>query len=291
MSEPPSRPPLLVTCTPTQLGVFLECPRRYRLTYLDRPRLPLAPPTALQTIGRAVHRALADWWHLPVASRTPEVAAGLLDDRWSTDGFRDADQARRWLDRFREYVRGYVAALDPLAEPLGVERTVAAVAGTVALSGRIDRLDDRGEELVVVDYKTGLSPPSDDDARTSMALALYAFMAERMFRRPCRRVELHHLPSGAVVRWCHTEEARERFVTRAQQIVDDLRTATELAASQDPGVRDAAFPARPGPLCGWCPVRRHCPAAVGAERDPWEGLDDEDRPDAWDGRDDATALA
>lgn len=31
------------------------------------------------------------------------------------------------------------------------------------------------------------------DARSSLALALYALAVPRMFRKPCLRVELHHL--------------------------------------------------------------------------------------------------
>ena len=51
-----------------------------------------------------------------------------------------------------------------------------------------------GTELVVVDYKTGRHLLSTDDARSSLALALYALAAGRVLRRPCHRVELHHLP-------------------------------------------------------------------------------------------------
>ena len=36
-----------------------------------------------------------------------------------------------------------MAGLDPAAEPLGVERTVATRTDLIAVSGRIDRLDDR----------------------------------------------------------------------------------------------------------------------------------------------------
>ena len=44
-----------------------------------------------------------------------------------------------------------------------------------------------------------------DDARSSMALALYALAAGRALRRPCHRVELHHLPTGEVLAWPQTE--------------------------------------------------------------------------------------
>ena len=41
--------------------------------------------------------------------------------------------------------------------------------------------------------------PTTYDVRSSMALALYALAVARTFRRPCLRVELHHLPTGEVV--------------------------------------------------------------------------------------------
>jgi putative RecB family exonuclease len=34
------------------------------------------------------------------------------------------------------------------------------------------------------------------------------------------------------------------------------------------------FPPRPGPSCGWCDYRRHCPVGTQAApaRRPWDGL-------------------
>ena len=74
----------------------------------------------------------------------------------------------------------------------------------IALSGRIDRLDrrpagpgaGRATELAVVDYKTGRHPLTIDDARSSLALALYALAAGRVLRQPCYRVELHQVHAG-----------------------------------------------------------------------------------------------
>ena len=91
-----------------------------------------------------------------------------------------------------EYLRG----IDRDRQPLGVERTVSLHTETLAVTGRLDRLDDRDGELVVVDYKTGRARLTDDDARTSLPMALYAVAVAGMFRRPCVRVELHHLPTG-----------------------------------------------------------------------------------------------
>ena len=93
------------------------------------------------------------------------------------------------------------------------------------MTGRIDRLDDRDGDLVVVDYKTGRQVPSETDARTSLAMALYAVAAGRMFRRRCATVELHHVPSGTVAAHEHTPESLDRKVAEAESIASDLRRA------------------------------------------------------------------
>jgi RecB family exonuclease len=207
------------------------------------------------------------------------MAGTLLLRGWLTDGFRDAEQSGRWRERAREMVERYVADLDPDDEPLGVERTVATRTGRIALSGRIDRLDARGPELVVVDYKTGRRALTADDARSSLALALYAIAASRVLRRPCHTVELHHLPTGQAAIWEHTDESLRRHLERAEQIAAEVAEADEAFRSGLPQERvDEVFPPRPGALCAWCDYVRHCPEgrqAVSSPKEPWAALGDD----------------
>jgi RecB family exonuclease len=149
---------------------------------------------------------------------------------------------------------------------------VGAKTPTLALSGRVDRIDDVGDELVIVDYKTGRTRLGPDDARGSRALALYAFAAQRLFRRLCRRVELHHLPTGTVAAHEHNEESIARHLRRAEQTAADAMAAEKaVAAGGDP---DTAFPTTPGAICGWCDFRRVCPAGSARPgHDGWAGLD------------------
>src|SRR3712207_423551 len=119
------------------------------------------------------------------------------------------------------------------------------------------RSDQRGDELVVVDYKTGRSVSTDDEARGSPALAAYVLGVRRTLRRPCSRVELHHLPSGTVAAWDHTERSLTNHVRRAEDIATDIEAATaRMEAGDSP---DEAFPATPGIQCGWCDFRPSCP--------------------------------
>lgn len=270
----PGMPTPLFSCTPSRLATYEDCPRRYRLAYLDRPRPPKGAPWAHNSVGAAVHNALRAWWELPLFRRTTAAARQLVGACWLTEGFRDDAQSARARERAAGWAEGYVAGLDPAGEPVGVERTVGMRTTALAFSGRIDRLDERGGELVVVDYKTGRTPPTSDDARGSRALALYALAAGRTLRRPAHRVELHHLPSGTVAAWEHDDDGLARHVRRAEDTAADIVAATgALAAGASV---EKAFPPRPDPMCAFCDYRRHCPEGRSAvpDRAPWSTLAD-----------------
>ena len=264
----------LHSCTPTSLNTWLDCPRRYRFNYLDRPRPPKGGAWAHNSLGSSVHNALRDWWDLPRQERVPEAAARLLSAKWITEGWRDDAQQALWRGRATEWIAGYLASLDPDEQPLGIERGVALRTPTLALSGRIDRLDERSAGLVVVDYKTGRRIPDVDEVRASLALAVYASAAAATMRRPCAQVELHHLPSGTISVWQHTPESLKRHLDRAAAIAEEIVAAR--AALEGGGEPDQLFPARPGGLCGWCDFRISCPEgkAASGEVTPWAAIED-----------------
>jgi putative RecB family exonuclease len=251
----PGMPERLFVCTPSKLAAYADCPRRYRFAYVDRPSPPKGPPWAHNSLGASVHTALRNWYEVPAARRGPEILPRLLKETWVREGYRDLTQERDAWRRALGWLDTYVGSLP--TEPVGVERVVAARTSVIAFSGRADRIDRRGDELAVVDYKTGRAEPGEQDARGSAALALYAFAAQRVFRRACRRVELHHLPTGTVASAELTDETIDRQVRRAEQTATDIRAAERAVADgADP---DQEFPAAPGSLCGWCDFRRSCP--------------------------------
>jgi putative RecB family exonuclease len=275
-------PQRLYACTPTRLETWLDCPRRYRMAYLDRPQPPKGPPWAHNSLGASVHNALAGWWRLPRARRTVPAAGDLLEGGWIDEGY--AGQAQSWRLRAsaRRMVERYAATLDPAVEPLGVERTVGTHTSQIVVNGRVDRLDERtapggGRELVVVDYKTGRRELSVDDARSSMPLALYALAAARVLRARCRRVELHHIPAAAIHPFEHTDDSLGRHLRRAEAIAAECANADARFRAGLPSAEvDAVFPPHPGPGCGWCDYRAHCPegAQAAPAHRPWDGLAD-----------------
>ncbi|MDQ3405681.1 MAG: PD-(D/E)XK nuclease family protein [Actinomycetota bacterium] len=265
-------PRKLIKVTPSRLSVWADCPRRFRMTYLDRPTPPRGGPWAHSTLGAVVHNALKALFDLPVAKRDPDMAAALVSTHWKDDGFADQAQAARFRERAAGWVHDYVSENDVTVEPVGLERWVSAPVGTLVAEGRVDRIDQRGDEVVIIDYKTGRHALTTDDARGSQALALYVLAARRTLRRPCTRVELHHLPTGTVAAWEHTDESLARHLRRAEESAEEFQLATDtLKAGGDP---DVLFPTTPGRQCGWCDFRRSCDTgqATGPALEPWAML-------------------
>lgn len=265
-------PEPLYAASPSRLLTFLDCPRRYRFQYLDRPTPERRPQPAHTSLGLSVHNALRDWWD--ARDRTPAVGARLVEQGWIDVGYRDAAQSAAWRATSAEQVAQYLSRVDPDVQPVGIERTVAFVSGQLRLTGRIDRLDERDGELVVVDYKTSRTPPRELDARTSLPLALYAAAVWKMFRRRTLRVELHHIPTGGIVAHEHTPQSLTRKVEEARSIASDARHADRDFARM--GADSAMFPPVTGPLCGWCDFRAHCAEgqAAAPEKSSWAALSD-----------------
>lgn len=255
-------PSKLIRVTPARLAVWSGCPRRYRMTYLDRPAPARTGGWAHSTLGAVVHNTLRAVFELPPEQRGPDRAAALLHRHWNADGFADAEQAAEYRSRAQQWVSDYLASVDSQANPVALERWVSASAGTIIAEGRVDRVDRRGDELVVIDYKTGRHVLTEADAGDSLALALYALAVRKTLHAPCRRVELHHLPTGRVLAWEHTDESLQRHLERAENLAAEFQEATEaLSGGADPLT---TFPARTGRHCSWCEFRARCPEGQSA---------------------------
>jgi len=265
--------PALYQVSASKIQTWLDCPRKFWFRYVYKVRVQ--GNWAHLSMGNALHAALRDWWDVPSSQRSPNVAEGLLARHWSAVGFRDDIQAEQWERSAAKMLSGYLSQLDPAFEPLSCERTLAFRTDHLAVTARIDRIDEHsdGEQVVVVDYKTGKRVPQQDEVRGSIALALYAICVQRALRRRCSQVELHHVPSATVSQWDHADHALLRHLDRVEDIAEEMRAAEARAV---PGAAEdqVAFEARPGPLCGWCDYRGLCAQGVdaAAAQPSWAGL-------------------
>lgn len=237
----------LVELNPSRLQTYLDCPRQYRFRYVDhRPERRSFPQTSL---GRSVHRALRDFYALPGVERTLPTLLRQMRDAWDPTGYRTSVEAEAGLARAEEMMRVYFGMEDHAkvrAIALESKFSVQRPAAGIYVWGRIDRLDDYGDEYVIVDYKTGTFRQDPASVETSLPLSLYAMAVGEQFRQKVSRIVLFHLATGERV---ETRRDPDRLIAdwkRLEEVGRKIRTDEEMAPE-------------PGALCRWCDFLAACP--------------------------------
>ena len=266
-------PERLFMCTPSKLGAFADCPRRYRFSYVDRPAPPKGAPWAHNSLGASVHTATEELvLGGPPSDVRPEPAADPAKATWVGEGYRDDAQERR-----RSGERWVAGGLRRGLDPAGADRCRACRgrgSRPLALSGRVDRIDQRGDDLVIVDYKTGRAEPTGDDARGSERSALYAYAASG-----CSAAAAGGRAAPSADR--HGRRTRaHRGVARAH-LRGPRTTAADIVAAETADRRRRfarrRVPDDAGHLCSWCDFKKSCPAGSEAlAREPWSAIEPPD---------------
>jgi putative RecB family exonuclease len=234
--------------SPSALERYRLCPRLYRFLYVDG-LWRLSRSSAQQSFGTSVHAALREFYRLPVGRRSLRRLLELFRRGWVRDGYQDKEQQERERERGVDALRAWYGRTDTSVVPHATELGLQASWGDIVLKGRLDRLDadpGGGPGLVVVDYKTGRRPVSQEAADADEALTIYAALVERRLGRPVTAMVLDYVVAG-------TRVATERPPEVLRRRLDDvLATAATLRA-------DREFAPRPGPWCAGCDLLRRCP--------------------------------
>lgn len=235
----------------TQADSYRRCPRRYafeRRLRIDRGGSPH------QELGSIVHRALESAERAAIdrglerAHRTDAIEA--LRAEFDGDAFGGGPWARAWLDR-AEAIVGRLYDLWPGEGPaIELEHEFTLTVGPARWTGRIDRVERRGDTAHVVDYKTGTSVPTVDEAATSLQLGLYVLGLR----------ETSDLPVGGGEFWF---PAYRRHTARSVAVrsldLDRLGEVEEGLTAAAEGIRAERWTPLPGSHCERCPVRLVCP--------------------------------
>ena len=230
---------------------YLTCPLQYYFAHVAHVPLPTNPTLMY---GSAIHHAIRVWHQhrlkgLPI---TVQDVIAAYEGAWSSEGFLTLAHEERMQAQGREALERFVRnELASGVKPVAVETEFRFRLGNDQVSGRWDRIDDRAEGIVLVDYKT--SEVLEDETAEERAkqsardgqLGLYALAYRESRGVVPARLELDFVGSGTsgsvVTEPEHLERARERI---------------ERAAA---GIRAAHFEAAPSArTCGRCDYRQIC---------------------------------
>jgi putative RecB family exonuclease len=248
--------------SPSRAADFMTCPLLYRFRVVDK--LP-EPPSPAAARGTLVHAVLERLFDEPARGRTPAAARLLLAPQWDrlvtevpalADMFGDSTERVAWLDEAAAMLDRYFTLEDPSRiEPAHREMSVRALLDSgLTLRGYIDRLDiAQTGEIRIVDYKTGLAPVPDYEARALFQMKFYALALWRVRGEIPRLLQLIYLGNGEIVRYAPDAAdllATERKINALWQAIDRARMSGDWRP-------------RPSRLCAWCSYQALCPAFGG----------------------------
>ncbi len=236
--------------SPSQADSYARCPRQYalerRLRFSDGPTVHLA-------LGNVVHQVIhqTDVHHPdPVV----EDALTTLDDRWDPADFGGPPWADAWYLRARHMLENLYKHRNRNHEVVESEYDVTLDAGGVQWSGSVDRIERRGSQLWIVDFKTSKTPARADEAARSIQLGFYV-LATQQDPGLSALGEI----TGAELWYPAVPQKKQPFATRPfnMSFLPQVRqTMSELAADVEAERWDPV----PGEACRHCTVRSSCPA-------------------------------
>jgi putative RecB family exonuclease len=171
--------------------------------------------------------------------------------------FEDAEQGEaEWFGQAREMVERYFTLEDPQRlEPADRELFVETVLESgLKLRGYIDRVDVAPSgDVRVVDYKTGMAPRADFEARALFQMRFYALVLWRLHGRVPRLLQLMYLGNGEILRYAPDEADLLATERKVEALWLAIRRAMDTGEWRP----------RKSRICDWCDHKERCPSFGG----------------------------
>ena len=240
--------------SPSDAVGYDRCPRRFALERLLGVGVTTSP---YLTFGTLIHEVLEEVERRAAGEdrrSTLDEALALLDSRIEQHDFGSDSLGSAWRRRAEELLEKlYAGWPDPPGNPVLLEHPVEVELGGATWRGRIDRIERKPDRtLRVVDYKTGSTLPTTEEARSSLQLGFY-YLATKSDPQVAE-----HGPVTGAEFWFPLARTKQVGVRRfgPDQEAETRRRLEEIARL----IHQEDWQPRPGKACGRCEVRLVCPA-------------------------------
>ncbi len=231
---------------------YLTCPLKFRYSHVLRIPIMRHP---LVIYGSALHKAVERFYKRQLQGQpmSEEELLQAFEGAWSSEGFLTREHEELRLARGRDVLRRFFAEQRQHPEqPTLIEEKFTFPLDDVVVVGRWDRVDCRGEEAVVIDYKSSdvtKQRDADKRVRESLQMAVYALAWKTIHGRLPVRLELRFLDTGLIGKACFTEEDLDQTRERLREVAKGIR-----ARDFHPQPKDFA--------CRWCAYQSICRFSV-----------------------------
>jgi superfamily I DNA/RNA helicase len=247
--------PETLRLSPSQADAYAKCPRKYAI---ERFLLARSETTDPMRFGNLIHAVLEHAERAAAGEDRERSTYGEaivhLENAWDEHGFGNDAVGLSWKHRAEHTLNNLYTKWPKSGSPVAFEKGLTLQIGGVDWRGRADRIEQRGTDLHVIDYKTSATAASVADAESSIQLGFYLLAA-------MSDPELADLGSftGAEFWYPRKDPNKHAIVTRnfsmssIDDVLDVLEEITTSIIAED-------FPPVVGPQCDTCNVALVCPA-------------------------------
>ena len=172
----------------SQIQTFDICPLHYKLKYIYN--LP-TPSTSSQSFGNSFHLTMKDFYEEVKRGKKPtlKLLNNLLSKNWISLGYISKLHEERAYQKAQKFLKDYLKTeFDKKNLPVLMEQPFVVRLRNgkkdLKIGGKIDRIDKKGNSLIIVDYKTGERVPSQKLVDKDLQLSIYALAATKLQEKP-----------------------------------------------------------------------------------------------------------
>ncbi len=214
----------------TKIDTYNSCQLKYRLKYIDK--VPERKTRATGEFGSIMHSILEEFHGLETEDQTEQMLFDLLEKHWREDSFEYRQRGEEFRKQGEELLSDYFQFIqENPPNVVGREKPFSYAMDeiSVKISGKIDRIDDNGDSLGIVDYKTSRKKEKADK-NIQMALYTEALLNDAVqgINGKPGEASLHFLRFGDDPLSTHVFSEEELEVTRGKirDVADGIRSGS-----------------------------------------------------------------
>lgn len=203
-------------------------------------------PTEYLVLGNSLHLAIEKAytpgkWSIDLASNIfmKEFRRSIEEDEVFVTWPRMKKHETEGIEMLELYAYGIEQGKIPATSEKNEFEFKLPFEDEIVIVGKIDRVDEDGEDFTVVDYKSGKKPPNEWFLRHDLQFTTYAWAIQETYGFIPKKLIWHHLRTGQLL---ETE--------RTQRDIDELKTMMHNALEMNR--RDIRYRVYNQQVCGYC---------------------------------------
>lgn len=220
----------LIDFSYSRIDTYLYCPAKYFYSYITKEPRSFAPHAVL---GNIIHSVLENVLDNDKELDLEELQKEYEENKksYDPDSLIPADlisAGKVMIDEF------FDLNMDKEFNIYAKELEFNIVIGTYNIRGFIDRIDIIGDNVYIVDYKSGKKEVAAKDVPSNLQLGIYALALADMFPDKTITASLHYLRSGRIKSHTYSSEDLNSVKISVVNILNKIINDTNFLPTSNP---------------------------------------------------------